>query len=74
MVVSRESRPADRRVRKLQASVPYSLALKQNNLSLQREVDFGHSANDDGVKFVKFDSAQHLIVDDYFDVCVHGRG
>ena len=74
MVVSRESRPAAHRVRKLQASVPHSLALKPNNLSLQREVHFLHSKNDDGVKFVKFYSAHHLIVDDYLDVLVHGRG
>ena len=74
MVVSRESRPAARRVRKLQASVPHSPALTPNNLSLQREVHFRHSKNDDDVKFVKFDSAQHLIVDYYLDVFVHGRG
>ena len=74
MVVSLKSRPTDCRVRKLQASVPHSLALKTNYLSLQPEVHFRHSYNDDGVKFIKFDSAQHLIVDDYLDVFVHGRG
>ena len=43
MVVSHESRPAARRVRKLQASVSHSPALTPNNLSLQREVHFRHS-------------------------------